>query len=146
MFWVLRSFRCSFAVFLPLFSFPTFTLPLSALLNCLSSGHLMLALIIPIKISLAFQNQVNLAHTQKSSVNITCKYKWYFDWMRVTDSFCINYWPCYIDVMLIDNIYFPFPLIPEISSLDVSRIGLIRINCMEKHIGYVCKREVDILG
>lgn len=49
-------------------------------------------------------------------------------------------------LMLIDNIYFPFLLIPEISSFDVSRIGLIRINCMEKHIGYVCKREVDILG
>lgn len=121
-------------------------MPLSALLNCLSSGHLMLALIIPIKISLAFQNQVNLAHTQNSTVNITCKYKWYFDCMQITDSFCINYWPRYIDVMIIDNIYFPFLLIREILSFDVSRIGIIRINCMEKHIGNVCKREVDILG
>lgn len=37
-------------------------------------------------------------HTQNPSLNTTCKYKWYFNYMWVTDSFCINYWLRYNDV------------------------------------------------
>lgn len=50
------------SLFTPLFIFDLLH-PIQHSPEWLSSGHLMLSLIIHVKISLAFQNRVNLAHT-----------------------------------------------------------------------------------
>lgn len=59
----------------------------------------MLFLIMLIKISLAFQNKMNLAHTHTEFIREHhMQYKWHFDYMWVTDSFYIDYWLHYIDI------------------------------------------------